>query len=475
MPGEIAPFSLEEMRWIAARVSFRHFLQNITLRSDDPLKPAPIRMKAWDYQLERAEAWQNGASEIDLKARQLGFSAGLLAPYALFRAMCSGWNVGYWSLNEKTAIRHLETRILFQHDKLPEPLHDPVRRNDTLVEFPETGGAIQVFPATQVAGTGETFQLVIFDEASFHRYLEDNWGQVQPTISAGGQALVVSTANPKLGPTGPFYEMWQAAEAGTSTLTPVFTPWYARPGRDEAWLERQRALHMGDPASFDAQYPATAAAAFVGRSGLVYPQFDRERHVIPDPVPWERCLYRFAGYDLGGGDPTAVIMLGIYRAADGFLKAHRYGERIWKAGAPDVEGMYAYMAQWHAKAALTGIEADAAPGGQVVAATVRNLFEGRVTVTVEVQGRGEGLGLVGAWLDRGWLTISPACEHGIREYANYRWLERTDPNSMERYATKAAHDHHADALDAQRRALVGAQRKLMMPTPGAMAYGSVEL
>lgn len=466
-------YSMAELRAIAARHSFEHFLRFVVLRSDDPKHPAPIQMRPYPYQLERARAWQGGASEIVLKARQVGFSSALLSPYSLYRAMCSGWNVGYWSLNEKTAIRHLETRVLYQHQHLPVELRDPVRRNDTLLEFPATGGSLQVFPATQVGGTGETFQLVEFDEASFHRYFGENWEQVQPAISAGGQAIVNSTANPQLGPSGPYYDAWQAAEAGESLLSPVFIPVFARPGRDEAWLERQRQLHMGDSASFDAQYPKTAAEAFVGRAGLVYPQFDPERHVIADPLPWAQCLYRYVGYDLGGGDPTAVVAIGLYRARDGFIKAHQYGESVWTQGAPDVEDMWAYMSDWHAKGPLTGVEADAVPGGQTVASTLRNLFEGRVTVSVETQGRGEGLGLVGAWLDRAWLTISPDCKHSIREFANYRWLERTDPNSHERYATKTPHDHHFDAGDARRRALVGAQRKLMMPSQGAQAYAEI--
>ena len=287
--------------------------------------------------------------------------------------------------------------------------------------------------------------------------------------------IVNSTANPQLGPSGPYYEAWQAAEAGTSELSPVFISVFDRPGRDDGWLERQRSLHMGDPASFDAQYPKTAAEAFVGRAGLVYPQFEVERHVVPDPLSWQQCLYRYVGYDLGGGDPTAVVALGLYRARDGFLKAHQYGERVWTQGAPDTEELWAYMQSWHAKAPLTGVEADAVPGGQTVASTIRNLFEGRVTVSVETQGRGEGLGLVGAWLDRAWLTISPDCVHSIREFANYRWLERTDPNSRERYATKTPHDHHFDAGDARRRALVGAQRKLMMPAQGTQAYSDIVL
>lgn len=470
------PLSIPGMaRIVLATRCFSDFLPFVTLRSDNPMRPAATLMEPYAYQVERAQAWQRGDSEIVLKARQLGFSSGLISPYSLFRAMWSGWSVGYWSLNEKAAVRQLESRVLYCWERLPAPLRRPYRRNDTLIEF-EGGGSIQVFPATQIAGTGETFQLVVFDEAAFHAYGADNWSQVQPTISAGGQALIISTASPKLGPAGWFYSMWQAAQQGEADLTPVFVPWHARDGRDAAWLARQRRLHVGLPEAFDAQYPETPGAAFVGRSGLVYPQFSAERHVraLAD-VPWERCQYRYVGYDLGGGDPTAIIMLGIYRRGDGLLRAHQYGEWIQTAGAPSVEDMYAAMAPWHARAPLTGIEADSVPGGAVIAQSLRNLFGGAVPVRVETQGRGEGLGLVGSWLDNGWLTIAPECPWSVKEFPGYRWLERTDPNSQERYATRTPHDNHADCMDARRRALTGAYNALMSARDRVDMYDEVRL
>ena len=444
-----------------ARRDFATFLRFITIRSDDPRRPAPSRMQPYAYQLERARAWQGGESEIVVKARQLGFSSGLLAPYALWRAMYHGWNVGYWSLGERAVKRHVDTRLVYQHARLPDGLRMRMNRVGNDLYFPESDGSIQGFPATQVAGTGDTFQLVVFDEAAFHRYFEDNWSQVQPTISAGGQAIVNSTANPKLGPSGPFYEMWRAAESGDTDVRPVFVPWSARPGRDEAWLERQRRLHLGHPEAFDAQYPATAASAFVGRTGLVYPMFAVERHVRDThPVPWEQCLYRYAGYDLGGGDPTAIVYLGYYRSS-GLLKVHQYGESVWRDGAPSSEQMYAALWEWHARGKLASIEADSVPGGQTVAADIRMLFNGDVRVRVETQGRAEGLGLVASALDGDELTIHASCTQSIREFAGYRWLERTDPNSMERYATRTPVDNHADAMDARRRAHWAAHRDLM--------------
>ena len=85
------------------RSSFPEFLTWCKIRSDDPLAPGVIPLDPWPFQVERAIAWQSGQSEVILKERQMGFSAVLLAPYMLWRAMYSGWTCGYLSKGEDEA------------------------------------------------------------------------------------------------------------------------------------------------------------------------------------------------------------------------------------------------------------------------------------------------------------------------------------------------------------------------------------
>lgn len=432
--------------------------RHVTIRSDPP-KPRDIPFDLYDYQRDIAEGWDRGDNNIILKARQLGLS-WLQALYKLRRAAFDGWRVGYWSLNEDYAIAQLETRVLRLLDSLPPEIRPRYRRRGTLVEFPDSGGFIRVFPATQSGGTSYTFDLVDFDEFALHQYGAANLEHVQPTVSGGGQLILNSTSNPTLGPNGAFYDIWLASQDGgeaafeVGDLQPVFLPWDVRPGRDAAWLERQRRQFrgLGDHA-FRAFYPSTWPEAFIGRSGLVFPQFDRELHVREsDPVPWEQCDYRFMGYDTGGGDPTALVAFGAYRRANDGWRIHQYGE-WYERKVPTVGDITGFLEQWPG---CDYVECD--PREPTIQATLKSLG---YPAELGNWKRGEGLAIYSEWLSDNRLTHSARCVNTIREYSGYRWREGTDPHSKERYATATPVDNHADAKDATRLVLVRAHYLLM--------------
>ena len=85
-------------------------------------------------------------------------------------------------------------------------------------------------------------------------------------------------------PATQIHEIWQRSERGESGYTPVFWRGDVRPGRDAAWMARERAA-IGDDQVFSAFYPMSPAEAFVGRQGLVLPQFREDWHVISEH-PW---------------------------------------------------------------------------------------------------------------------------------------------------------------------------------------------
>lgn len=407
-------------------------------------------MELWPHLLARARAWESGDSEVILKARQLGIS-WLLAAYALWRAMYQPGAV----VLELSAGQAEAYELLGKSRSIWECLPDALRRPTTVDASGEMafdgGGRIMALPATQKAGRGYTASLVIADEAAFHPWAAVNYGAYRPTIEAGGQLLMVSTAN---GATGFFHEIYWASVRGETPYRGVFIPWSARPGRDSEWLARERSAFEGLPAEFDQEYPDTAAKAFVALTGLVYPQFSHERHVrAGDPVPWEDCTRRYYGTDYGGGDPTAVPVLGIYRTLEG-PRAHVYGLFYRKAGAPTVDEIAEFLLPWHQRAPFFQGEGDPAPGGEVINESLRVYG---LPCRRGNAARGEGLGLMAQWLDAGWLTFNgETCGPLIHEFAGYRWLQRVDPNSKDRYATGTPHDHHGDALDALRLALMGA-------------------
>lgn len=199
---------------------------------------------------------------------------------------------------------------------------------------------------------------------------------------------------------------------------------------------------------------------FVAFEGLVYPQFSEQMHVrplsTPDPVPWESAevVKRVAGVDFGGGDPTAVVILGIGRSG----KVHQYAERVWNG--PTAEAQIAeFLFEWHNQAYLDHVWCD--PSNQTAIATLRaaGLPAGPQTaqrgsghnpssITARaINDRAQGIRLVGDYLSRRMLTFNPNCTQSISEFYSYLYKEQTD-GTGNRYRTSTPIDHHADCFVA---------------------------
>lgn len=449
--------------------SFPDFLIYITLRSDDPHHPEPVRMQPYPYQIDLAERWQAHESQVILKARQIGASV-LLRGYALWRAMHSGWNVGYYSRGQDEAVAWLDG-VEQMANALAPHLRPDVKRSGDILRIGR--GSIRVFPGTQRAGVGYTFQLVIADEAAHHPYGRENYANYAPTLSAGGQFICLSTADPALGPSGWFYEMWTAAQDGRVPYVPVFLGWDVREDRDEAWLAARRAEMAGNEAALRANYPERPEDAFVGREGLVFPMYDRQKHIRPAPVEWAATLRRYCATDYGGGDPTAAPVGGVWRrAGEAFPRVHIYDAGYWTTGAPGIDEIGGFLAKWHAKAAFHHGEGDPAPGGEVINESLRAVYG--IPMRRGNAKRGEGLGLVAQYLENGWLTFDESIMELVEsEIRSYRWAESTDPNNHEKYKTNRVVDHHADLLDAVRLLIMGVYYDELTQRP-RQAYSGVQ-
>ncbi len=481
VPIELTPeefrAAVTAARYDLARQDFVEFLayvmiEEVIVRAGEAYHGGAIPFERWPHLVERARAWGSGQSEVILKARQLGLS-WLAAAYALFVAQRKGARVLLLSKGEMEAFELL-AKARFIWDHLPEGMRLPLEvDNDGELTF-KAGGTIRALPSTKNAGRGFTATLVIGDESAFHVWAAENYKAYRPAVGDGGQLLLLSTAN---GVGGFFYDQWQVAlrrggEPEPGAVRAVFIPWNARPDRDAAWLARERAAFEGMPDEFRQEYPGTAAEAFVQLTGLVYPMFDAAIHVLDaPPVPWEGCLYRYIGYDLGGGDPTAIVAAGVYRDSYAMPRVHVYSSFYKRLGAPTVLEMFEWMANWdRPDAPVTWVEAD--PKDAVVEQSLAAL--GLRTRTADWS-RGKGLGVVAQYLEQGWLTIDQSCYEGIAEFASYRWATRVDVNSKDRYATGTPFDHHGDFLDSVRYALMGIYRDLLNERGATVAYSEVIL
>ena len=73
------------------------------------------------------------------------------------------------------------------------------------------------------------------DEAAFVRNFDTIWTGLYPTLSTGGQAIVLSTPN---GVGGQYYDLWRQAESGENVFNPIKLPWDVHPDRDNEWFEK---------------------------------------------------------------------------------------------------------------------------------------------------------------------------------------------------------------------------------------------
>ena len=418
---------------------FIEFLQHVHVRSDDPSHPIVTRWQPWPYLIERAEAWAAGRSEVNLKTRQIGWS-WLLAAYYAWRAR-QGWAIGHISAGQLEA-RALLSRVSFIEQHLPPDMRIAAQFLADEAKYPG-GGVLHAFPSTDHAGISFTFQLVGMDEAAFHPYGSANYAAIRPTVSAGGQFLIGSTADPSLGPSGFMFDMYWASKRGETGYNAVFIPWYVRPGRDAAWIARERAAFTGLEEEFDAYYPETDSAAFVGRSGLVYAMFDERIHVVSyHPHPWEQTKMRVGGVDFGGGDPTVAMALGMAPNRG----IHQFSE-YYKRGAVSAEEIGAFFAPIHKLRPFASIECD--PSGPTAIASLVAMG----LPAVAADNKRSAIGLTASLLEQRRLTIHESCKGSIGEFPGYHWAERVDPHDHQRYATKTPFDHHGDGMDARRYAL----------------------
>lgn len=454
--------------------SFLEFLQHVYIQPDmdrelyDPdVQFSPrggVQWQPWPYLVERAESWAARNSESIVKARQLGIS-WLAAAFALWSAQYHPYfHVAVFSVGQREARVQL-ARSRFIYENLPPAHQRGVSFHSDDAEC-ASGSMIIAFPSTEHTGISYTFRLVMRDEAAFHPYGAQNFAAVQPTLSAGGQFIDMSTANPRLGPSGDFHDRYWASKRGETGYAAVFIPWNARPGRDAVWRARQRAAFVGMPEEFDAYYPETDAEAFVARSGLVYPQFSEARHVRTARIPLAQCVRAVAGVDWGGGDPTAITILGL----EPRHHAHQYGE-FAKRGSVGVDEIAAFISRYP-----TVRQVRCGADEPVAIATLQTALGRGYDVQAADTRRAEGLGLVAFLLENDRLTIEPDCKQSIAEFPGYRWAERTDPGDRTRYATKTPVDHHADLHDARRYAcsellavLINPGTQLPRARPGARA------
>src|SRR4051812_42717106 len=142
-----------------------------------------------------------------LKARQLGIS-WVVCAYVLWKALFNAnQNILLFSKGQAEA-NELLRRIKALHNRLPQSLRDllPKSIGDSTKQYTLSNGSIlRSLPATKTAGVGHAASILVIDEAARIMQAARLVSDAKPTIDAGGQMIVFSTAN---GMGGMFHSMW---------------------------------------------------------------------------------------------------------------------------------------------------------------------------------------------------------------------------------------------------------------------------
>lgn len=234
-----------------------------------------------EAQIETVRHWLKHRYTIILKSRQVGFST-LASVFVLWAAI--GWpdrHIVLLSKGQREA-RKLLQKSRYAYRKMPEWV---VQRGPRLIDKTlermtfDNESLVESLPSNSDPARGESVYLVVVDEWASLLNQEEAWSSIEPITDIGGHVVGLSTAK---GEGNDFHHRWTGAEAGTNIFKGLFIPWWAVPGRDEAW-HAEKAANM-EYWQLCQEYPSNPEEAFIG-SGNPFFDLDRLRGMeLKDPI-----------------------------------------------------------------------------------------------------------------------------------------------------------------------------------------------
>ena len=275
---------------------------------------------------------------------------------------------------------------------------------------------------------GQSFDLLILDEVASMRNFWVGWNEVlSPTlIDRRGSAMFIST------PKGfnHFYDLYNLPVKDSNYESFHFTT-YDNPNIPIEEIEREKNTKPEN--TFAQEYMAD----FRKQEGLVYKEFNRDRHVI-ETIPDKEFVEYFAGIDFGYTNPTAVIHIKRDRDENYFV----IGE--WYKTQRTDEQVGEYIASCKFNRVYPDPESPSA---------IEVLVSKGVNVVEVVKNKDSiknGITSISSLLKQGKLYIHSSCVNLISEFETYAYPEKR-PDSNEQENPIKEHDH---ALDALRYAIV---------------------
>ena len=288
---------------------------------------------------------------------------------------------------------------------------------------------------------GQFFDFVVIDEVASMRNFWASWQEVlRPTlIDTKGEVLFIST------PKGfnHFYELFNMEldpVKGKDYKSFHYTS-YDNPHIPHEELEKAKQENTED--AFAQEFMAD----FRKTEGLVYKEFDRERHLFGDDGGPKKTVEKIAGIDFGFNHPAAVIHItrdddGCYWVTDEWVKTKRTESQIAE-----------YVKSGHFNKIYPDPENPSA---------IEVLNQAGLPVCEVVKGKGSvqtGINKVRELFKQNRLFIHKSCENLILELETYAYPDK-DGKAYEQENPIKEHD---DALDALRYGITGSFELTVRP------------
>ena len=168
------------------------------------------------------------------KFRQAGVTT-IMCAYSLWTIIFNdSKNVMVVSIGDRESTAFLE-RVYNMYVDLPTWLKPSLKERNKHNIVLSTKSRIRSQPAG--AGRGESVSLLIVDEAAFVEKMRDFWAAFFPTISTGGNVVLLSTVN---GMSNLYYELYQKAAKKENTFNVIDIHWQEHPEYTAEWSKEMR-------------------------------------------------------------------------------------------------------------------------------------------------------------------------------------------------------------------------------------------
>ena len=438
------------------------------------------RFRLWPSQRQAIAAMDDHKRLIFLKARQLGISWCSDA-YILWLCTANyGQTVVIVSQGQDYAQEELR-RIKFMHKNLPPELRRRLARdvprsgakeNMSQLDFPDMGSRIISLAPTENTGSTYTASLVVVQELGKIANAGGMMTSLNPLVGDGGRLHIVSTAK---GYSGVYYDLWRQAETRLSSsddrlaawvgatglpgeYVPVFIPWHARPGRDDAWYESMS--RTMPEKSMRQEYPATPTEAFQGSTDAVFTdEFDRTRVAIPGRRDPSNTHPVYGGIDPGISTGCGYLMEAYGRNVFIFHEVWLQNRTVPEMGA----AMYAAMVEERLDPAEVVCHMDPFDVGrnlQTGQTDLDVLSEAGLLMARSAPGSPEAVrfvpaqrvSLIKTLLKQQRIYVSTACPHLLDALERAPWATGRASTGeiirLDSYAKDGVHEHPLDAAGA---------------------------